>query len=35
MEEARSAALTLMDAVTEMRKGRKAPGDELESPRQK
>lgn len=35
MEEAKNAAHTLMDAVTEMRKGRQPPGDHLESPRQK
>jgi multimeric flavodoxin WrbA len=35
MEEARNAAMTLMGAVTEMRQGRKPPGDDLESPRRK
>jgi multimeric flavodoxin WrbA len=35
MAEAKNAAQTLMDAVTEMRKGRQPPGDDLESPRPK
>lgn len=35
IEEAKNAAFTLMDAITEMRKGRQPPGDDLESPRQK
>ena len=35
MKEARNAALTLIDAVTEMREGRLPPGDELPSPRAK
>jgi len=35
MEEAKNAAVTLMDAVTEMRKGRQPPGEDLESPRPK
>ena len=35
MTEAKNAALTLMAAVTEMRKGRQPPGDDLESPRAK
>jgi multimeric flavodoxin WrbA len=35
MVEAKNAALTLMSAVTEMRKGRRPPGDDLESPRPK
>ena len=35
MEEAKNAALTLMDAVTEMRAGRQPPGENLESPRPK
>lgn len=33
--ESEIAALTLMEAVTEMRRGRKPPGDALESPRPK
>ena len=35
MEEARNAAQTLMEAITEMRRGRKAPGADLTSPRPK
>ena len=35
MEEAKNAALTLMSAVTEMRKGRQPPGGDLKSPRPK
>jgi hypothetical protein len=35
MAEAKNAALTLMSAVSEMRKGRRPPGDDLESPRPK
>ena len=35
MEEAKNAALTLMAAVTEMRKGHQPPGTNLEPPRQK
>ena len=35
MGEAKNAALMLMAAVTEMRKGRHPPGDDLESPRPK
>ena len=35
MAEAKNAAQTLMEAVTEMRKGRQPPGDDLEAPRPK
>lgn len=35
MDEAKIAAQTLMEAVTEMRTGRKPPGDALDSPRPK
>lgn len=35
MDESKNAARTLMEAVTEMRKGRQVPGGELESPRPK
>ena len=35
MEEAKNAALTLITAETEMRKGRHPPGDDLESPHTK
>ena len=35
MAEAKNAALTLMAAVTEMRKGRQPPGDDFQSPRPK
>jgi multimeric flavodoxin WrbA len=35
MEETRNAARTLMEAVTEMRRGRRAPGSDLKEPRPK
>jgi multimeric flavodoxin WrbA len=35
MDETRNAARTLMEAVTEMRRGRRAPGSGLEEPRPK
>ena len=35
LAEVKNAALTLMAAVTEMRKGRQPPGDDLEAPRPK
>ena len=35
MDEAKNAATTLMESVTEMRRGRQVPGHDLESPRPK
>ena len=35
MDEAINAAITLMESVSEMRRGRRVPGNELESPRPK
>jgi len=35
MEETRNVARTLLDAVTEMRQGRREPGSNLEAPRKK